>query len=248
MLGLIGGSGLSDLHSLEAVQQCSAQTPLGEASAQPIVGQLDDASLCFLARHGTPKSIAPHKINYRANLLALQQAGVDNIIALNIVGGIKPPFSDGALLLPHQIIDYSWGREQTFFDGVFKAADHIDFTQPFSQSLRTVLKQAATASSANLLDHGVYACTQGPRLETAAEVDKLERDGCDVIGMTLMPEAALARELGIPYASICLVVNAAAGRSDEPITMAAIERVVETGVAEMLELCIAANKLLINSD
>lgn len=247
MLGLIGGSGLSELAKLEDVQCLSATTPLGDASAAPLRGKLDGIDCCFLSRHGTPKSIPPHKINYRANLLALQQAGVERVVAFNIVGGIAAPFVDGALLVPHQIIDYSWGREPSFFDGVFKPLDHIDFTEPFSESLRQSLLQAASDCWVPMLDRGVYACMQGPRLETAAEVDRLERDGNDVIGMTLMPEAALARELGMAYASICLVVNPAAGRSAAPITMEAIERVVEQGVSQMLDVFKTAGRNLQSS-
>lgn len=244
MLGLIGGSGLSELASLQNVQALSAETALGMASATPMLGHLQGVECCFLSRHGTPKRIPPHKINYRANLLALQQAGVRRVIAFNIVGGVAAPFVDGALLVPHQIIDYSWGREPSYFDGEFKALDHIDFTEPFDEALRQLLLQAATDCNLSVLDHGVYACTQGPRLETAAEVDRLERDGSDVIGMTLMPEAALARELGLQYASICLVVNPAAGRSAVPITMAAIERVVAQGMSQMLDIFLRTGQIL----
>jgi len=170
-----------------------------------------------IARHGVPHAIPPHRINYRANLMSLAQSGTTAIVALNTVGAITGRVGAGGLAVPDQIIDYTWGRAHTFADTLDGANDHIEFTQPFSDSLRQALLTAAAAADIACLDGGVYAATQGPRLETAAEIDRLERDGADYVGMTGMPEAALAAELGIAYACLALVVNRAAGRGEQPI-------------------------------
>ena len=170
-----------------------------------------------LARHGEPHCIPPHAINYRANLLALQQAGASEIIALNTVGVISDVREPGQIAVPLQILDYTWGREHTIYDGSDGKLEHIEFTEPFTARLRAGLLAAATQANLDCFDGGVYAATQGPRLETAAEVDRLERDGADFVGMTAMPEAAIAYELGLDYACLALIVNRAAGRSDTPI-------------------------------
>lgn len=180
--------------------------------------------LCFgrqqvlsLARHGDGHTIPPHAINYRANILALKELGADAIIGLNTVGVITPVAAPGTLAVPSQLIDYTWGREHTLFDGCQSEVVHVDFTQPFTASLRSELLAAAGRAGVACHDGGVYATVQGPRLETAAEIDRLERDGADFVGMTAMPEAALAREAGVDYACLAMVVNPAAGRGDESI-------------------------------
>ena len=170
-----------------------------------------------LARHGDGHSLPPHVINYRANVVALKKLGADAIIALNTVGVVTDVREPGQIAVPDQVLDYTWGRDHTIYDGRRALVEHIDFTEPFSAGLRQGLLRAAAAADVDCLDGGTYATTQGPRLETAAEVDRLERDGADFIGMTAMPEAAIAREVGIDYACIAMVVNPAAGRGEQPI-------------------------------
>ena len=172
-------------------------------------------SIFWLRRHGESGGIAPHRINYRANLYALWELGVRQIFAVNTVGGISDPCLPGSFVVPDQIIDLTWGRESTFFDGEFKPLKHIDFSDPFDDSLRRLILSEAKRLRISCVDGGVYACTQGPRLESSAEIRALANQGADLVGMTAMPEAALARELGMSYASICPVVNQAAGLSDE---------------------------------
>ena len=214
MLAVIGGSGLSQLANLEVTERKVVPTPYGEPSGPLTVGRIGGRALVFLARHGYGHTIAPHEVNYRANLWALKQERVDAIVSIASVGGIRRDLGPGTLALPHQIIDYTWGRRATFFEGTGAVVTHIDFTEPFSAALRARILQAAVDCGEAVIDGCVYAATQGPRLETAAEIARLERDGADVVGMTGMPEAALARELGLAYAAIAVVANYAAGRGD----------------------------------
>jgi len=235
-LAIIGGTGLTKFDQLEEIiKHPDVKTELGAPSCNVIEGRLGKYRLLFLPRHGHPHAVAPHKINYRANLLALKQLGANEILAVNAVGGIEKNAIAGHISVPHQIIDYTSGRENTYFDGLFRPLDHIDFTHPYDQSLRTKLVSILSGQPLEngFSDFGVYGATQGPRLETIAEINRLENDGCDLVGMTGMPEAALARELGIPYASLCLVVNPAAGKSNELITMDDIRAVIETGMADI---------------
>lgn len=235
---IIGGSGLYHLQHAEAALH-AFPTPY---DAQPVELSLEDSPagpLWFLARHGKDHRIAPHEINYRANLWALQQAGARAIIAVNVVGGITEGMVPGTVVLPDQIIDYTWGREHSFFSGAHSFDKHIDFTEPYDEPLRLRLMAAARRCHLTLHRAGVYACTQGPRLETAAEVRRLARDGCDIVGMTGMPEAALARELGIPYASVALVVNRAAGLGDAVISIDAMRDVMESGLQDVRMLLLA---------
>jgi 5'-deoxy-5'-methylthioadenosine phosphorylase len=232
MLGIIGGSGLNRIAELEASRRVKTTTPYGEPSAALTVGSLHGVEVVFLARHGDGHTIAPHRINYRANIHALHAQGVRDVIAVATVGGIRDELSPGTLLVPEQIIDYTHGRETTFFDGVAQPLQHIDFTRPFHGAMRSRLLQAGVSSGESLHDGGVYGATQGPRLETAAEIDRMARDGADVVGMTGMPEAALAREMGLDYAMLCVVVNAAAGRGTnaEGVAMAEITAVAEVAM------------------
>ncbi len=211
MLAVIGGSGLDRIEGFEVVRREQVSTPYGEPSAALSFGRLGGAEIVFLARHGDGHVLAPHRINYRANIRALHDCGARNVIAVATVGGIREDLVPGALVVPDQIIDYTHGRASTFFDGVEQPLDHVDFTQPFCGSLRAALLQAGMATGERLWDGGVYGATQGPRLETAAEIRRMARDGADLVGMTGMPEAALAREMGICYAMLAVVVNAAAG-------------------------------------
>lgn len=232
MLGIIGGSGLNRIAELEASRQVTITTPYGEPSAALTVGRLHGVELVFLARHGDGHTIAPHRINYRANISALHAQGVRDVIAVATVGGISEALSPGTLLVPDQIIDYTHGRDGTFFDGVAQPLQHVDFTRPFHGAMRGLLLQAGAAAGEALHDGGVYGATQGPRLETAAEIERMARDGADVVGMTGMPEAALAREIGLDYAMLCVVVNAAAGRgtSADGVATAEITAVAETAM------------------
>lgn len=230
LTAIIGGTGLTEYPGLEIQEQKIIQTPLGQTSAPLIFGELMGQAVVFLARHGHPHKLPPHKVNYRANLLALQEVGVTEIIAVNAVGGITQSMDAEAICIPDQIIDYTHGREDSFFDGVFRPLDHVDFTHPYDGDLSARLYFAAESKNIQVKKGGVYAATQGPRLETAAEIRRLENDGCDVVGMTGMPEAVLARELNIPYACLALVVNKAAGKSDEVITMDEIYQALNQGI------------------
>lgn len=228
MLAIIGGSGLTQLANLNIIRQEVVRTPYGEPSGALTFGHLCAQPVVFLARHGYGHTISPHKVNYQANLWALQQAKAEAIISVASVGGIRADMGPGVLVVPDQIIDYTWGRKSTFFEGGDGQVVHVDFTQPYDQALRARILRAVEAAGETAIDGGVYAATQGPRLETAAEINRLERDGADVVGMTGMPEAVLARELGIPYAAINVVVNYAAGRADsaQHISFDSIEAVL----------------------
>ena len=212
---LIIGSGFDGLAETKGGDIRS--TRFGSPSAPIRRARLGSQTLLTIARHGDEHSIPPHAINYRANLLALTEAGVTAVIAVNTVGAVSNVREPGEIAIPDQILDYTFGREHTIFDGDDGAVEHIDFTFPFCPSLRMRLLSAAAAAGVDCFDGGVYAATQGPRLESAAEVDRLERDGADYVGMTAMPEAALAIELGLKYACLALIVNRAAGRGDQPI-------------------------------
>jgi len=212
MLAIIGGTGLTQLTNLEISHRQVMRTPYGEPSGAITFGRLRQHEVMFIARHGYGHTIPPHEVNYRANLWALKEQGAQRIISVAAVGGIRVDLSPGVIVLPDQIIDYTYGREFTYFDGRDCSVTHIDFTQPFSQELRQQILDAGRCADIHCLDGGVYAATQGPRLDTAAEINRLERDGADMVGMTGMPEAALAKELGLSYAIIAVVVNHAAGR------------------------------------
>jgi 5'-methylthioinosine phosphorylase len=235
MLAIIGGSGLSKLGSLDVIERRVARTPFGEPSGALTFGRIRGCDVVFLARHGYGHTIAPHKVNYRANIWALKEQQVSGVISVASVGGIRRGFGPGALVVPDQVIDYTWGRHGTFFDGPDSQVTHIDFTEPYTQALRQRILAAAKACGENVADGGVYAATQGPRLETAAEINRLERDGADLVGMTGMPEASLAREAGLAYAAINVVANYAAGRGDSEhaIAMDAIEAVLEAAMGRV---------------
>jgi 5'-methylthioinosine phosphorylase len=235
-LAIIGGTGIDELEGLEVLRAHPLQTPFGNPSRPVQEGRLGNAQLFFLQRHGSPGAIPPHMINYRANLWALKMLDVGGVIAINAVGGISTTMRPGRLLIPDQLIDYTWGREHTFDDGRDGEVMHIDFTEPYERALREELLAAASEADVPHAAAGVHGITQGPRLETSAEIQRMARDGCDVVGMTGMPEAALARELGIPYASICMVVNPAAGLSDVPLTTATMRQVLASEAAVVRKL------------
>lgn len=235
-LAIIGGTGLTQLGDLKIIKREQLNTPYGSPSAEFITGELNQKEIVFLARHGNPHSIAPHKINYRANIWGLKQLGVEHIIAVAAVGGITAEMAPAHIAIPDQIIDYSYGRQHTFFEDENDAVTHIDFTYPYNQKLRSRLITAAAQANIKVSPLGTYGCTQGPRLETAAEIQRMERDGCDLVGMTGMPEAALAKELDMDYASVNVIANWAAGKTEGEITMAEIEQHLHKGMANTAEL------------
>lgn len=231
MIGIIGGTGLYQLEGFSLGDQEWIETPFGEPSSKLSFSSFNDKQIVFLSRHGIPHSIAPHLINYRANLSALKQVGVSQIIAINAVGGIHPQLAPQALAIPDQIIDYTHSRASTIYDGChINAVEHVDFTFPYDARLREALLAAARSAGIKVLENGTYAATQGPRLESAAEIQKLKRDGCDMVGMTGMPEAILARELDLAYACVALSVNWAAGLTEDVITMMQIEQSLALGM------------------
>lgn len=239
MLAVIGGSGLTQLACLEIARREIVRTPYGEPSGALTFGRIGKREIVFLARHGHGHTIPPHRVNYRANLWALARAaGAAEILSVASVGGIRADLGPGALVIPHQIIDYTWGRQHTYFDGDDAPVIHVDFTEPYDRSLRERLLCAATEAGLPVSDAGVYATTQGPRLESAAEINRLAVDGADIVGMTGMPEAALARELEIPYAAVCAVANWAAGRgnSASAIPLDSIEAVLQVAMGQIRTL------------
>ena len=245
MLAILGGSGLSQFPGLEGLRRKAVRTAYGEPSGQLALGQVGGREIIFLARHGDAHSIAPHQVNYRANIQALKDAGASRIASVATVGGIRREFGPGVLVVPDQIIDYTWGRASTFFEGADAKVTHIDFTEPYSAALRKAILAAARACGEAIADGGCYGVTQGPRLETAAEIARMERDGADLVGMTAMPEAALAREAGLEYAAIAVVANHSAGKGDsaQAISLSAIEAVVQQAmlrVRRILESLAAA--------
>lgn len=242
-VAVIGGTGLNRLEGLVVHSERPLDTPFGQPSHPVLQGRFAGTDCLFLARHGMPHRIAPHRINYRANLWALRELGATGVIGINAVGGIHARMQTGTLVIPDQLIDYTWGRETSFYDGEAAELRHIDFTSPYCAELRTRLVTAAASQGIAHQDFGTYGVTQGPRLETAAEIRRLANDGCDLVGMTGMPEAALAAELALPYASLCLVVNPAAGLSDKPITLESMQAVLDGGsdrVADVLSAFLQA--------
>ena len=223
LLAIIGGSGSGHLDGFGVAALGPAQTPYGPTSSAirrlPLAGR----EVVFLPRHGIGHRIPPHRINYRANLWALKDAGASHVVGLAAVGGITAGLGPCSFVVPHQIIDYTHGRDQSYYMGGEAGVRHTDFTEPYCQELRARLLAACAGAGVPALDHAVYGATQGPRLETAAEIARMQRDGCDLVGMTGMPEAALARELDLCYATLAYVVNWAAGKAEGPIAMDEIE-------------------------
>ena len=235
---VIGGTGLESYPGLVVTGERRTTTAFGEPSAPLVMGDIAGRSVAFLSRHGPDHGIAPHRINYRANVRALRDAGVERIYAVAAVGGIDRGLEPGEVVVPDQVIDYTVSRTNTFFDE--GRVVHVDMTRPYTPSLRSRLLRAAAAAGVAVHDGGVYGVTEGPRFETAAEIDRMERDGCAVVGMTAMPEAALARELGMEYAACAVVSNAAAGRGPAEITMEDICANLERGMREVRRILAAA--------
>lgn len=236
LLAIIGGTGLTSLETLKITRREMVSTPYGEPSGPLTHGELAGKHVVFLARHGYGHNIPPHKVNYRANLWALNQLGVERVIAVAAVGGIHPELRPARLAFPDQIIDYTWSRHHTFFEQDLDHVTHIDFTYPYCEELREKLIEAARGAELDAREGCTYGATQGPRLETTAEILRMERDGCDIVGMTGMPEAALAREIGLCYATCAVVANWAAGKSEGEITMKEIERHLRSGMDKVKTL------------
>lgn len=239
MLAIIGGSGLTQLANLDITRREVVRTPYGEPSAPLTFGTLGGRPVVFLARHGHGHSIPPHMVNYRANIWALKQAAqAERVVSVASVGAIRNDMPPGTLIVPHQIIDYTSGRASTFYDGHDARVVHTDFTLPYDGELRSGLIDTFHAVGEHVVNGAVYAATQGPRLETAAEINRMERDGADIVGMTGMPEAVLAREADLAYAAICLSVNWAAGRGDseQGISFKDIEQVQRVWLARVRRL------------
>ncbi len=229
-LGVIGGTGLTSLSDLDAIRRETVDTPYGEPSGPLVHGLFCQKPVVFLARHGHQSNIPPHKVNYRANIWALGRAGVQKVVAVNAVGGIREDLTPGRLVIPDQIIDYTASRGHTFFEDELSQVVHIDFTHPYCPGLREALLESGQDLALDVAEGGTHGVVQGPRLETAAEIDRLERDGCDIVGMTGMPEAALAREIGLCYATVAVVANPAAGRGPGSISMSEIDANLRPGM------------------
>ncbi|ALN90738.1 MULTISPECIES: S-methyl-5'-thioinosine phosphorylase [Lysobacter] len=226
-LAVIGGTGLYRIAELQDVQTHQPVTRYGAPSGPVRVGMLGGRRVAFLARHGEGHSLPPHQINYRANLAALQALGAQRVLALNTVGGITERFGPRALGCPDQLIDYTWGRISTVCEEPGTEVLHVDFGEPYTRSLRAAVIAAAARAGVALVDGGCYGATQGPRLETRAEIARMRRDGCDLVGMTGMPEAGLAREMGLEYACLAIVANWAAGAGPDPDEVITLQDVLD---------------------
>ena len=240
-LAIIGGTGLYQLADLRDVESHQPVTRYGAPSGPVRIGTLDGHRVAFLARHGEGHTVPPHQINYRANLMALKALGAQRVLALNTVGGITERFGPRVLGCPDQLIDYTWGRISTICevepDGrLGTEVLHVDFGEPYTRGLRAAVIAAAARAGVALVDGGCYGATQGPRLETRAEIARMQRDGCDLVGMTGMPEAGLARELGLDYACLAIVANWAAGAGPEPDEVITLQDVLDNVAAASVGL------------
>lgn len=238
-IAIIGGTGLDKIPNLEILHREVSHTPYGEPSAPLTHGRLGGKDILFLPRHGPSHTIPPHRVNYRANLWALRHIGVETVLAVAAVGGITERMGPGMLVIPDQIIDYTCGRDHTLYESDQTQVTHIDFTQPYCESLREQMLQAGRQCGVDPIAGATYGATQGPRLESAAEVARLKRDGCDIVGMTGMPEASLAREMNLCYATCAVVSNWAAGISEGPIHMREIEKNLIDGMERVKSLVAA---------
>jgi len=241
-LAFVGGTGFNLIKNLVISNKQMVRTPYGSPSSPIVFAKMNSVDIVFLARHGTGHTISPHQINYRANMWALKDLGVTTILSVVSVGGITPELVPATIAIPDQIIDYTYSRKHTFFDE--NNVQHIDFTYPYDQTLRQCILTAASNASIDVISSGTYGAMQGPRLETAAEIQRLRRDGCTMVGMTTMPEAALARELGISYASCAVVANWAAGIEDKIISMVEIEKNLVSGMEKIRPILEEFTKLV----
>lgn len=233
-IGIIAGSGIQELGCEDIIATQKVETPYGPPSDLYRICNISGTEVIFLPRHGIPHHIPPHKINYRANLWGFSSLGVKEIISINAVGGINEGLSPGDIVLPDQVIDLTHGRENTFFDK--EEVVHIDFTEPFCNSLREMFCCAGEKAGIPLIRSGTYVCTNGPRLETKAEIQYFSRIGADIVGMTLMPEASLARELEICFASISVITNYAAGISKNKLTTTEVVETMRASIEKIRTL------------
>jgi 5'-deoxy-5'-methylthioadenosine phosphorylase len=240
-LAIIGGTGLDKIPDLEITRREVCHTPYGDPSAAFTHGRIAGSDVVFLPRHGPSHTIPPHRVNYRANMWALHHLGIHLVIGVAAVGGITSDMMPGKIVIPDQIIDYTFGRDHTVFENDLQHVTHIDFTYPYCETLRQHLIEASQVSGVGCVPKGTYGATQGPRLETAAEVVRMQQDGCDIVGMTGMPEAALAREFQLCYSSCSVVSNWAAGKGKQSvsISMAEIEKNLLQGMEQVKQLFIA---------
>lgn len=241
-VAVIGGSGFRKWQGFTPVRPLEVRTPYAAEPVRLEAGEVAGCEVVFLPRHGPAHTIPPHRINYRANIRALKERSVNAVLAIATVGGITPRAPAGSLMIPDQLLDYTYGREHTFFDGEDGKVAHVEMTEPYCDRLRARLIEGARQCGIAVVESGTYAATQGPRFETPAEIGRLERDGADVVGMTGMPEAALARELQLAYAAVALVVNPAAGKADGGISMTTVREQLESGrsrVERLLEHTVA---------
>jgi 5'-methylthioinosine phosphorylase len=246
-IAIVGGTGVTEWEGLEITHREVVHTPYGEPSAPVTYGLLGGIEVLFLPRHGSGHTIPPHRINYRANLWGLKHLGIERIIAMAAVGGIRADMGPGAIVIPDQLVDYTWGRHHTFYEQDLTHVTHVDFTEPYCEELRQALIFGARAAGVGVVADGTYGAVQGPRLETAREIDRMEGEGCDLVGMTGMPEASLARELEICYACCAVSANWAAGRGDGPITIEEIQHNLKDGMARARRLVSEAVRLLASS-
>lgn len=240
-LAIIGGTGLTRMEGLTVTRREMVKTPYGAPSCPIVFGELDGQEVAFLARHGSTHRIPPHRINYCANIWALNDVGIKQIIAVGAVFGIARNCTVGSIVVPDQIIDYTHGRENTFFDGGDDPVEHMDFSYPYNEALRTALINGGrSVDDINVVDTGTYGATGGPRFETAAEVRRMAQDGCTIAGMTGMPEASLAAELQMAYASLGAVVNRAAGVDSEPVDVKVLSTAIDDGMEKARKVLFAA--------
>jgi len=230
-IALIGGTGLTRMEGLTVTRREMVKTPYGAPSCPLVFGELNGTSVAFLARHGSTHRIPPHRVNYCANIWALNSVGIKRIIAVGAVGGISEECGVGSMVVPDQIIDYTNDRQNTYFDGGEEPVEHIDFSYPYNETMRQALIRGAKAfGQVPVIESGVYGATQGPRLETAAEIRRMANDGCTIVGMTGMPETGLAAELGIAYACLGVVINAAAGSNGKAIDTAKLPAAITSAM------------------
>ena len=222
MIGIIGGTGIYDTKNAEEIRKEVVKTPYRDAPEIKIVS-FEGKEVAFLPRHSKSHGVPPHKINYRANIYALKEIGVDRIISTNSVGGINESFAPGDVVIPHDFLDFTKGRESTFYDD---RVVHIDVSSPYCGEIRSALLKAAGPVS-NVFGEGVYACTQGPRFETPTEIKMIKTLGGDIVGMTGVPEVVLAREMQMCYGSLCIVANFAAGIKEDKLTATEVKDIVK---------------------
>lgn len=249
-IGIIGGSGLYDIKGLTTKEKKKITTPYGKPSDEYRIGKIGDTEVIFLPRHGAHHSIPPHMINYRANIYGFKKLNVERIISVSAAGGIKKGLKPGDIVIADKIVDMTRNRKNTFYDGkegrnrLVPRVVHIDFTEPYCPEMRKILLKAGKSVRVPLKNSGTYVAVEGPRLETASEIKAFGILGADVVGMTGMPEAALARELEICYSAIVLVANFAAGIKKKKLTVAEVMEAMKASMEKIKSLLKETFRLL----